>query len=48
MNNQPNKTTLTAANDNPGGEKSVEITLSNLVSVIAKAYVARTRKESSR
>ncbi|WP_166434080.1 hypothetical protein [Roseovarius spongiae] len=47
MKYQPRKTTLTAANDNPGGEKSVEIALSNFVSVIAKAYVAETRKESS-
>ncbi len=47
MNNQPSKTTLTAANDNPGGKVSIEITLSNFVTVIAKAYVAETRKECS-
>ena len=40
------KTTLTAANDNPGGKQSIEIHMSSFVSLLAKAYVAeRTPKE---
>jgi len=37
-------TRLTAANDNPGGATSVEVPLSAFVAVIARAYVAETRK----
>ena len=39
---------FTAANDNPGGAKSVEVELSSFVTVMAKAYVAKTHaKERS-
>lgn len=41
----PEKTTLVAANDNPGGKTSVEVTLESFVTVMAKAYVAETRKK---
>lgn len=39
------KTTLVAANDNPRGKTSVEVTLASFVTVMAKAYVAETRKK---
>jgi hypothetical protein len=39
------KTTLVAANDNPGGKTSVEVTLESFVTIMAKAYVAETRKK---
>jgi hypothetical protein len=35
------KIALEAANDNSGGNSSVEIALSSLVTVLAKAYVSR-------
>tara|TARA_R110002049_G_scaffold307265_1_gene507205 strand:- start:1717 stop:1866 length:150 start_codon:yes stop_codon:yes gene_type:complete len=35
--------TLTAANDNPGGATSVEMKLSSIVTVMAKAYVAKAQ-----
>jgi len=45
MKNRPQKTTLTAANDNSGGVSTVEITLSDFVSVLAKAYVAKAQSK---
>ncbi len=38
-------TTLTAANDNPGGVTSVTVTLTSLVAVMARAYVAESRSK---
>ncbi len=40
--------TLTAANDNPGGARTAEMQLASFVTVIAKAYVAKSQaKERS-
>jgi len=48
MSNSTPTRTFTAANDNPGGAKSVEVELSSFVTVMAKAYVAKTHaKERS-
>ncbi|MCZ4262672.1 hypothetical protein O4G76_17690 [Limimaricola sp. G21655-S1] len=38
--------TLTAANDNPGGATSTNIRLTAFVTVMAKAYVAARKKDS--
>lgn len=35
--------TLDAANDNPGGATRVDVPLAAFVTLMAKAYVARTR-----
>jgi len=40
--------TLHAANDNAGGATETIIALSALVSVMAKAYVAKSRQEEER
>ncbi len=41
-------TTLTAANDNPGGATSVTVTLTSLVAVMARAYVAENRSKGAK
>lgn len=38
-------TTLSAANANPGGATSVTVTLTSLVAVMARAYVAENRSK---
>ena len=40
--------TLTAANDNPGGATSVTVTLTSLVAVMARAYVAESRSKGAK
>mgnify|MGYP006283257463 FL=1 len=45
MNADPQTQTLTAANENPGGPRTVEMALTDFVTVLAKAYVAETRTQ---
>ena len=40
------KTTLTAANDNPGGSRFAEIALTSFVRLLARAYVDETRAKA--
>ena len=48
MTTQETTTTLKAANDNPGGPTSVTVTLTSLVSVMARAYVAEIGAKAGR
>lgn len=36
--------TMQAANDNPGGTTAITVTMASLVKVIARAYVAESRR----
>ena len=45
MSAEPQTQTLTAAKDNPGGSRTVEVALADFVTVLAKAYVAKTRAQ---
>ncbi|WP_369002486.1 hypothetical protein [Pseudophaeobacter sp. 1A16562] len=42
MTTSPAKVTQTASNDNPGGATRAKLRLSAFVTVLAKAYVAKT------
>ena len=46
MTHSTQKTTLTAANDNPGGSQSAEVALTSFVRLLARAYVNETRAKA--
>lgn len=45
---KPTTTTLTAANDNPGGSQTTKVALASLVTLIAQTYVAKLKEEQKR
>lgn len=42
---QPRTKSMTAANDNPGGETTVMATLHDVATLMARAYVAELKKK---
>lgn len=42
---QQNTETVTAANDNPGGSRTATVTLQDVATLMAQAYVAELKKK---